>query len=99
MAKPEVHLPCFSCKEIFIQIPTSPTPETQYAEIQAMLKKKEPKCEKCRIEYLSLNQWVELQEKLDKQEQMIYWKGCRVLIDKDCPPGKIYFVELKTRVP
>jgi len=45
--KTEVRLPCSSCQEIFVQIPTSLTPETQYAEIQAMLKEKEPKCENC----------------------------------------------------
>jgi len=47
MPKTELHFPCSVCQEIFVRIPTSPTPEAQYAEIQEWLKEKEPKCEKC----------------------------------------------------
>lgn len=46
--KTEVHLICSSCQGVFIRYPAPRIPEEQYAEIQKMLKEKEPKCEDCK---------------------------------------------------
>jgi len=89
MSKTEVHLPCSSCQEIFVQIPTSPTPETQYAEIQAMLKEKEPKCEKCSGGFKVL-----LDENVPSGMMYIIDPKYLIFKPEDMGPGKI---ELKPR--
>jgi len=92
-SKTEVHLPCSSCQEIFVRIPVSPTPETQYAEIQAMLKEKEPKCEKCNI-----IEWMTDENEEPKYTYELDGKKIPLIVSKAIPQGEIWFIQLKSRI-